>query len=263
MKAKKHLGQHFLTSKAALRDIIKAANVQPEDTVLEIGPGKGVLTRALLETGARVVAVETDADMIDVLEESFAEEIALGKLTLIESDMLEIPLTTDTFTEWGFTAYKVVANIPYYITGELLRRFLTAEVQPQSMTVLVQKEVAERIAKSKKETVLSLSVKAYGHPRYVASVPARYFSPSPKVDSAVLHISNISRTRLEHVGEERFFKVVKAGFTSKRKKLINNLSSFGSKDELHKTLSGLGLSENVRPEDVRLEEWQKLSSELR
>lgn len=263
MKAKKHLGQHFLTSKAALRDILKAANLKKSDIALEIGPGKGVLTRALLDTGAKVVAIETDVDMVAVLSENFASEISSGQLILVESDILKIPLTTASFRNWGVSEYKVVANIPYYITGELVRRFLTAQLPPESMTLLVQKEVAERIAKSKKETVLSLSVKAYGHPRYVSTVSARYFSPPPKVDSAILHIDTISSDFFSDVKEERFFKVVKSGFSSKRKKLVNNLSSFGSKEEIKKVLSGLGLNESVRAEDVHLEEWRKLALELK
>lgn len=262
MKVKKHLGQHFLTSKAALRDILTAANLKKGDVVLEVGPGKGVLTRALLEAGARVIAIETDVDMLKILYETFAVEIASGQLVLVESDILKIPLTTATFRKWGVDEYTVVANIPYYITGELIRRFLTAQLPPESMTLLVQKEVAERIAKSKKETVLSLSVKAYGSPRYVSTVSARYFSPPPKVDSAILHISAISRAFFSDVKEDRFFKVVKSGFSSKRKKLLNNLSPFGSKEDVKKVLHGLGLHENIRPEDVHLEEWRELALEL-
>lgn len=253
MKAKKHLGQHFLTSKAVLRDMLAAADVQQEDTILEIGPGKGVLTEALLATGAKVAAIETDQDMLHELESRFTQALASQQLTLIHGDVL-----TTKINEHISGSYKVVANIPYYITGEIIRRFLTAHTPPESMTLLVQKEVAERIAKSTKETVLSLSVKAYGHPRYVGSVPARYFSPPPKVDSAVLHIANISKSFFETVSEERFFKVVKAGFSSKRKKLINNLSSFESKEELVQTLSSIGLHENIRAEEVNLEEWGEI-----
>lgn len=258
MKAKKHLGQHFLTSKSALRDMLTAADVKSSDTVLEIGPGKGVLTRALLKTGANVVAVETDEDMLKVLNETFAIEINSKQLILVHADILSVSVNRYISGE-----YKIVANIPYYITGVVIKKFLTSPTQPTGMTLLLQKEVAERIAKSKKETVLSLSVKAYGPPRYVATVPARYFNPPPKVDSAILHIAHISKTFFENFSEERFFKVVKAGFSSKRKKLINNLSAFGSKEKLEKVLKGVGLHENLRAEDVSLEEWQKLVQTLR
>lgn len=264
--AKKHLGQHFLTSKKALREMLDAGNVTKHDTVLEIGPGKGVLTRALLDTGARVVVVETDKGMLPILEETFASECTTKQLTIVHEDILEVSLTTTNLSKTPFNIcgeYKVIANIPYYITGEIIRRFLVAENQPQTMVLLVQKEVAERIAKSKKESVLSLSVKAYGQPRYVSTVAARYFNPPPKVDSAVLAISNISKKFFEEITEERFFKVVKSGFSSKRKKLTNNLSSFGSKQHLETTLSRLGLNENLRAEDVSLEEWVSLARELK
>ncbi|PCI29809.1 ribosomal RNA small subunit methyltransferase A [Candidatus Kaiserbacteria bacterium] len=257
MKAKKHLGQHFLTSKKALSDMIKAASVIKDDTVLEIGPGKGVLTTALLETGAKVIAIETDPDMMEVLNEKFPKEILSKQLTLIEGDILDLNIKNYVTGE-----YKLVANIPYYITGEILRRFLSSDYQPSSITVLVQKEVAERIAKSKKETILSLSIKAYGKPFYIATVPARYFTPKPKVDSAVLHIANISKDFFTELSEERFFKLIKAGFSSKRKKLINNLSAFGSKDFLEKTLTSLGLHTGLRAEDIRLEDWERLAIEL-
>ncbi len=254
MKAKKHLGQHFLTSKKVLSDIIKAASVVKGDAVLEIGPGKGVLTNVLLETGAKVVAIETDPDMIEVLNEKFVKEILSKQLTLIEGDVLDLNIKNYLKGE-----YKLVANIPYYITGEILRRFLSSDYQPSSVTVLVQKEVAERIAKSKKETILSLSIKAYGKPFYITSVPARYFTPKPKVDSAVLHISNISKNFFDEMSEERFFKLIKAGFSSKRKKLINNLSVFGSKTSLEKSLVGFI---NLRAEDISLEEWKTIYSSL-
>ncbi len=257
MKAKKHLGQHFLTSKAALRDMLAAAAVKKNDTILEIGPGKGVLTRALLDTGAKVVAVETDEDMLHTLNETFSDEIDSKQLILVHDDILHVSVNRYISEE-----YKIVANIPYYITGVVIKEFLTSKTQPTSMTLLLQKEVAGRIAKNKKETVLSLSVKAYGLPRYVATVPSRYFNPPPKVDSAILHISNISKTFFEDLSEENFFKVVKAGFSSKRKKLINNLSVFGSKEKLEKVLKGLGLHENLRAEDISLEEWGKLANEL-
>lgn len=276
MKAKKHLGQHFLTSKAALRDMIKAAQVEAGDTILEIGPGKGVLTAALLETGARVVAVETDADMIEILEKVFTKEIEKRQLQLVHGDVLqsapELLLKLDVKKATNaknnkamhqeFLDYKLVANIPYYITGEILRKFLTTDYQPESITVLIQKEVAERIARSTKETILSLSVKAYGAPRYVATIPARYFSPAPKVDSAILHIAKLHKNNFIDVSEDRFFKVVKAGFASKRKQLVNNLAQFGAKEDLVRVLAGLGLSERARAEDVTLTDWLALARTL-
>lgn len=257
MKAKKHLGQHFLTSKKALQSIVNAAHIQENETVLEIGPGEGMLTRALLDAGARVVAIETDADMVAVLQKTCEKEITEEKLVLVHDDVLKTRIDAHISEE-----YKLVANIPYYITGEILRRFLSSAVQPESMTLLVQKEVAERIARSKKETVLSLSVKCYGMPRYVETVSARYFSPPPKVDSAIVHIANISKDFFTDFSEERFFKVIKAAFSSKRKKLINNLSAFGSKEQLEKVLLASGISKDARAEDISLDAWAAFVNNL-
>ena len=264
MRAKKHLGQHFLTSKAVLADIITASQLRMGETVLEIGPGTGVLTQALIEAGVQVVAIEADPDMVAILEEKFAPQIERGALSIVFNDILQVALTDFSMQELvgGTKTYKLVANIPYYITGEIIRRFLTADVQPASMTLLVQKEVAERIARSRKESILSISVKAYGTPRYVSTVPARYFSPVPKVDSAVLTISDISKRFFTDFSEERFFKIVRAGFSSKRKKLLNNLSSFGSKDVLIRHLASVGLRENARAEEVSLEQWGTLAKAL-
>ncbi len=230
--------------------MIRAADIAEGDTILEIGPGKGVLTEAILATGASVIAVETDQDMVDALTETFHTEIETTQLTLIAGDILDTPVH-----DFLPHTYKIVANIPYYITGVLIKTFLASKHQPKSMTVLVQKEVAERIAKDPKETILSLSVKIYGHPRYVSTVPARYFNPTPQVDSAILHIGGISKQNLGTISQERFFKVVKAGFSSKRKKLVNNLSPFGGKEHILKSMLAVGLSENARAEEVSLHTW--------
>ena len=254
MRAKKHLGQHFLTSKAALRTMLDAARIQHNDVVLEVGPGTGVLTRALLDTGARVVAVEADGDMVAHLRHAFAREIATDQLVLVHDDVRTVVL--DRYM--NESPYKVVANIPYYITGEILRHILTAAHQPTSATLLIQKEVAERIAKSEKETILSLSVKIYGTPRYVATVPARYFHPPPKVDSAILHIGDITKKAFLDVSEECFFTVVRAAFSRKRKTLVNNLSPFGPKEKLARILAAHGLRADIRAEDIHVDEWKKL-----
>lgn len=238
--------------------MVEAAAVGQGDTVLEVGPGKGVLTRALLDTGARVVAVETDDDLIPVLQATFAPEIASGQLHLVHGDIRK-----EYDTVMVPQGYKVVANIPYYITGELIRMFLESPRQPASITLLVQKEVCDRIvARGGKESILSLSVKAYGTPRYVQKVPARDFSPAPKVDSAIVHIAHISKNFFDDMPEDEFFKVVKVGFSSKRKQLAKNLQNVWDKQIVARALAQSGIHPSARAEDVPAAQWHALTKIL-
>jgi 16S rRNA (adenine1518-N6/adenine1519-N6)-dimethyltransferase len=258
MRAKKSLGQNFLTSQSVVDKIVETANLNDTDVVLEVGPGKGVLTQALLEKAGKVIAVEKDDALIYLLKERFAQEIKEEKLILVRGDILKFD-----FEEHGLKKgnYKIVANIPYYITGEFLRKTLSSDIQPTQMVLLVQKEVAERIARSKKESILSLSVKVYGEPKYIQTVKAGSFSPAPKVDSAILSIENISKkffTNSEvqpHCSESRFFEVVKTGFAHKRKLLLSNLSILKSKEEIKKAFSKANIDEKARAEDLSLEQW--------
>ncbi len=221
--------------------MVRAAGVSRGDTVLEIGPGKGILTESLLEAGAKVVAVETDRELIPFLQEKFAEYLESKQLEIVQADILEFDV--------NLKRYKLVANIPYYITGASIRKFLESDCQTECMTLLVQKEVAERIvARDQKESILSISVKAYGDPSIISKVPKRYFTPEPKVDSAIIHIGNISKNNFKKVTEKAFFKVVKAGFAQKRKTLGKNLSQIGAK-------LPNWLSEKVRAEDIKLSDW--------
>lgn len=254
MRAKKHLGQHFLTSKAVTASVVKAANIGPNDRVLEIGPGKGILTEVLLARAGQVVAVEKDPELVTFLKNRFLKDIREQKLVLVESDALRFDPARYTL---HVTRYKVVANIPYYITGAILEHFLTSEHQPASMILLVQREVAERIvAKNGKESILSVSVKAYGSPRYIKTVKASMFRPVPNVDSAILAIEDISRTFFAEnaVDERAFFALVKKGFAHKRKKLSSNL---GIPWDI---LENCGIKPNARAEDVSLEQWKLLAT---
>ncbi|MBI2618041.1 ribosomal RNA small subunit methyltransferase A [Candidatus Kaiserbacteria bacterium] len=254
-KLKKSLGQYFLIAPHIAEKTADAAEVSSDDIVLEVGPGGGALTRVLLSRAREVVAVEKDFSLIQELKETFAEDVRTGKLTLIHKDILKLDLTT---IELSDRRYKVVANIPYYITGALIRMLLTASVQPSVIVLVVQKEIAERVAKSTKESLLSLSVKAYGAPRYVSTIKRGAFQPPPKVDSAILAIENISRGFFTDVPEDFFFKVLKTGFGSKRKYLMNNLEKIADKKTLRNAFQKIGLQEGVRAEDVPLKEWGKL-----
>ncbi len=254
-KAKKSLGQNFLKSAHALTTIVKTANLSTNDIVLEIGPGKGALTKKLLTSAGKVIAVEKDPDLIPLIEQTFAEEIAQGRLELVSGDILEFD--PETLRVYEPNGYKVVANIPYYITGALIRMFLESTYQPKTMILLLQKEVAERIvARDNKESILSISVKAYGTPTYIEKVPKKYFSPEPSVDSAILAIDSISKKRFKDIEEVAFFEIVHAGFAHKRKTLRNNLTMAGFSTEAIDALwQTQGFSEKIRPEDITIDEW--------
>ncbi len=297
MRAKKSLGQNFLNSKTVAREIVSSAELSATDTVLEIGPGKGFLTEGLLASGAHVIAVEKDDRMIPLLSEKFAEEIKNKKFTLIHGDIVDLiekgtlvvtlraPQMRgvdggflETYMEYGDEKqqvsttkqvgmrgglpmhYKLVANIPYYLTGYILRAFLEAKIKPERMILMLQKEVADRIvARDKKESILSIAVKAYGTPRIVKRVPARYFTPAPKVDSAVLAITNISNKNFpDFATEKRFFEIMKTGFAHKRKQLAGNLKEMlGAKTV--DLLVQAGITPNVRAEDITLTDWLALT----
>lgn len=246
-RAKKSLGQNFLKSSLALNKIVEAGEVSTSDVVLEIGPGKGALTEKLLVKAGQVIAVEKDRDLVELLKIKFGEEIKNKKLLLIEEDILEFEIKE--------RKYKVVANIPYNITGAILKKFLSADIQPERMVLMVQHEVAKRIiASDGKESLLSVSVKVYGEPKMIMKVPARYFSPAPKVDSAVILIKNISKKlfRQNIESEEKFWEVVKAGFAHKRKKLSGNLKKFGLKNNL----------KDKRAEELSVSDWIQLIQAL-
>lgn len=256
--AKKSLGQNFLKSAVTLQKIVASADITSSDTVLEIGPGKGALTKHLLNTGAHIVAIEKDTELIPVLQERFAAEITAGRLTLIEGDILQMNLTEVHALLEG---YKVVANIPYYITGAIIEFLLTNNLQPQAATLLVQKEVAERIvARDHKESILSISIKAYAEPKYIMTVGKKQFSPAPKVDSAVVQLTNISKKKFTgtKVSEERFFEVVKAGFAHKRKQLGNNLDSVITEDRW----TQCSITKQARAENLSVDDWFCLAKEV-
>lgn len=274
---KKSLGQNFLRSTAALNKIVAAAEIKIGETVLEIGPGEGNLTKELLAKGAHVVAVEKDDRLIPILEQKFSTEISAGRLRLIHSDILNFFPSA-----YGLepSAYSLVANIPYYITGEILRKALSEWPQPESAVLLVQKEVAERIVardgkaipvdhpdwspdrqRRFRESLLSISVKIYGDPKITGIVKAGSFVPAPKVDSAILKIENISKTRLGNIDEKRFFEIARAGFAHKRKILSGNLKPVFLEDTGHR-FTACGIQKTARAENLTIKNWLCLSANL-
>ncbi len=264
--AKKSLGQHFLRDRGILAKIADAAKLALSDTVLEVGPGEGTLTELLLQSAGRVVAVEKDDRLIPLLREKFSAEIEAERLELIHADILSFNTKRSTLNA---KRWKVVANLPYYITGQFLRKFLEENpCLPHVMVLLLQKEVAKRIVASDgRESILSISVKCYGTPRYLGTVKAGSFSPPPKVDSAILAIENISkdffRGEPSDSGrfnlterENQFFTVLKKGFSHPRKLLSSNLELTGT------DLEQCGVPSNARAENLSLEQWKCLTKKI-
>lgn len=259
LPAKKSLGQHFLNNTHVPQTMVGAVTLLPEDTILEIGPGTGVLTTELLKTGKRVVAVETDRRAYDLLVDTFKDSMASGSLTLFHYDIRTVSAQT---LELDTKPYVLIANIPYFITGALLRQFLTDPHPPRALVFLVQREVAERIAREKKESLLSLSVKLYGNPKYVKTVGRGCFTPPPRVDSAIISITDISTERLQGLKGEFVFDMLHIAFGSRRKQCIGNLTAEYPRTFLEDTFSSLALSHTIRAEDIPLEKWIPLCKKL-
>jgi len=255
LPAKKSLGQNFLSSPAILDKIVSAARLTTEDIVLEVGPGQGSLTEKLLQTAKKVIAIEKDDRLIPILQEKFAREISDGKFELVHGDVLDFKFQNSGLQT---TNYKLIANIPYYLTGQIFRKFLESERQPSLIVLMLQKEVVERIV-SQKGSILSISVQIYGKPKYIATVKKSFFKPRPRVDSAILLIDEISNPFKEKSEQEKFFSILKTGFAQKRKKLFGNLKKNFDGKNLEKAFKTCGLGENVRAEELELEKWKCLA----
>jgi 16S rRNA (adenine1518-N6/adenine1519-N6)-dimethyltransferase len=259
---KKGLGQHFLADQAALERIVAAADLAPDDTVLEIGPGLGALTRLLAEQAGRVVAVELDDRLAAVLAERLA---GLPNVEVQPGNILHI----SDFSSLVGPSYKVVANLPYYITSAVLRHLLERHDQPSLLVVTVQREVAERIAAVPPDmSLLAVSVQFYGRPRIVARIPAGAFYPPPKVDSAVVRIDVLGEPAVslgEGTSVVDYFRLVRAGFGHKRKTLRNALSAgLGlAPAAAEQALAQAGIDPRRRAETLSLQEWADLAAPFR
>ncbi|HEC94217.1 MAG TPA: ribosomal RNA small subunit methyltransferase A [Candidatus Kaiserbacteria bacterium] len=253
MRAKKSLGQHFLLHKQIAQRMVGVARVGARDTVVEIGPGTGKLTDALLEKAKKVIALEADKNLVTLLEKKYTHHISGGCLEVHHQDIRLFDPATIT------VPYVLVANIPYYLTSSILRQFLETNHQPERMVLLVQKEVAKRIAQDKKESILSVSVKIFGDPVYEFVVPRGAFFPAPSVDSAVLSIQNIYNPFETQVVATSFFSVVRAGFSHKRKKLVNNLSALSDAHTAQQALISSHIAPDARAEDIPVEKWRLLA----
>lgn len=260
IKPKKSLGQNFLRDKNILDKIIQSAKLKADSFVLEIGPGEGALTMEIIKSINKIICVEKDEYLANELLDKFQLLNFKNKATIIIGDVLEINLP-DLITKNNFQKYKVVANIPYYITSPIIRLFLETKYPPEEMILMVQKEVAERIcARPGKMSILAVSVQYYAHPEFLFEVPKEAFWPIPGVDSAVIRIARIKSG--EQKNETKlFFRIVKAGFSAKRKTLVNNLaSSFHlEKRVVEEMLKKIKIEPRIRAEDLSVDDWKQLT----
>jgi 16S rRNA (adenine1518-N6/adenine1519-N6)-dimethyltransferase len=267
LRPRKGLGQNFLADPNILWKIVEAAELSPEDTVLEIGPGLGTLTRLLAQTAGQVIAVELDAGMMGLLREELAH---LPNLQLVQGDILQLdPAALVRRTVEGTppapASYVVVANLPYYITSAAIRHLLEADPPPRRLVLTVQHEVARRIVAGPGDmSLLAVSVQFYGRPRIVAKIPAGAFIPPPKVDSAVIRVDTWESPPVDVPDGQIFFRVVRAGFGQKRKQLKNALAAGLNLPpaEVVDTLVRAGVDPRRRAQTLSLAEWAALACEL-
>lgn len=257
MKPKKSLGQNFLNNLDTLQKIVEAGELNESDEIIEVGPGHGVLTEALSPKVKSVMAIELDQELIPKLKEKFKYR---RNITLIHADALTHELPE--------TPYKLIANIPYYITSPLLNHFLKdqpAHRRPTHIVLLVQKEVAEKILEPVgKRSVLALQVQLFGKPSILATVPASHFTPKPKVDSAILRIDMYPEALAKDDELKKVFQLIHIGFHQRRKKLMKNLKSLNgvNEEKLKNAFATLGLNPNARAQELSIEQWLGLKNIL-
>ena len=260
--ANKNYGQNFLIDENIVNDIITGAQVNKDDLIIEIGPGLGTLTSLLLEKAGKVICVELDKKMINVLKERF---ILYNNFELLNNDILKVDLNKlISESKTNLKNVKVVANLPYYITTPIIMKLLEDKLDLTSITVMVQKEVAERLAGihgGKEIGSITYSINYYTNPEIIINVPRNSFIPTPNVDSAVIKFDILKEPKIKVSNEELFFKVIKFSFLQKRKTLINSLSNSGlvSKESLEKILNDLNIDLKIRAEQLTLEQFGKIS----
>src|SRR4030042_819336 len=262
IRAKKGLAQHFLVDDEVLQTILAAAELSPSDPVIEVGPGLGIMTGELAKQAGWVIAIELDNRLAVILRETLPyENVVILNEDVLGTDPAKLLKGRAPGFPPAFNSYKVVANLPYYITSPVLRHFLEAPVKPETMVVMVQKEVAEVIvADAGQRSVLSIAVQFYGKPSIVTKVPAASFFPAPEVDSAVVKIDVYRQPPGDVDNVEGFFKLVRAGFTAARKQAANSLAKgLGlPKPEIQALLGRADIDPQRRAETFTLEEWANL-----
>lgn len=260
----KSLGQNFLIDGNTVRKIVYLAGITKEDCVIEIGPGMGTLTEELVINAKKVISIELDNRLKPILEETLAP---YDNTKIIYEDVLKVDLKELIKTECKGLNVKIVANLPYYVTTPIIAKLIESELPIQSISLMVQKEVAQRIvakAHTKDYGSLSLFVQFYAEAKILMKVPKTVFMPQPKVDSVVINLK--LREKLPQANKENYFLLVRAAFSKRRKTLINALSSFGldiEKEELREALKRAGIEETTRGEDLSMEDYIRLSLELK
>lgn len=266
-RAQKKFGQNFLIDTGVLEKIVRAAEITEEDYVLEIGPGIGTMTQYLAEQAREVVAVEIDRALIPILKDTLS---AYGNVTIINEDILKLDIHRLVEEKNGGRPVKVVANLPYYITTPIIMRLLEDRIPLKSITIMVQKEVADRMQSgpgTKDYGALSLAVQYYAKPELVANVPPNCFLPRPTVGSAVMRLTRYTEPPV-HVKDEKFlFQVIRASFNQRRKTLVNGLGNAGElgvpKEKIAEVIAQMGLSSTVRGESFSLEQFAELANRLK
>lgn len=270
IRPNKFLGQHFLIDRKVLEKIIETAAISPGDLILEIGPGIGVLTLELAKRAKKVIAVEKDEKLVKILEDNLKKE-KISNVEIIVGDILEEIKNPKSKIQKEFKGknYKIVANLPYYLTNRLIRNFLEnppAGEPPKEMVLMVQKEVGERIcAQPPKMNILAVSVQFYGQPEITAFVPKKSFWPKPEVDSAIIKLKTKNGNRKinekREFETEKFFKIVRAGFSSPRKTLMNNLKKIMPRSirrDFEFSLKKIGLRPDCRPQNLSVDNWREI-----
>lgn len=259
LKANKRLGQNFLINNEIIEEIVEKSEITDEDTVIEIGPGLGSLTKALLPVAKKVIVVELDPNMVDILKNRFLEK----NLEIIYGDILKVNLSEIIENE---KSVKVVANLPYYITTPILMKLLEERYKLKSITVMVQKEVGERICSNpgtKEYGAITVATKYYSVPQKIIDVPKDNFMPMPEVDSCVIKLDVLEKPSVEVENENKFFEIVRNGFNHRRKTISNSLSSGNiEKDKVIKVLNELQIDEKLRAENLSIEDFAKISNKI-
>ncbi|WP_394268657.1 16S rRNA (adenine(1518)-N(6)/adenine(1519)-N(6))-dimethyltransferase RsmA [Anaerococcus nagyae] len=256
---KKSLGQNFLIDKNFVDKIVESADIENQN-VLEIGPGIGTITYEMAKTAKKVVVIEIDKSLIPILEQNLEE---FDNVKIINEDILKVDLVKLIEEEFDGESFKVVSNLPYYITTPIIEKLITTGIPCKDMTIMVQKEVGQRMVASevdKEYSSLSVFIKFYTEAKTLVNLPKSVFMPQPKIDSTILNLK--LRIYDENVDQETLFKLVRAGFNKRRKTILNSMSDAVSKDELKEAFVNLGIKENLRAENLSIDDYIKLANQI-